>query len=511
MPLLAGSMNGRLRAIPWRRGRVASPLAGRHEVISQAERGSLMTKAEELADFAVGANFKDLSSQAVHQLKIRLLDSVGCAIAALGQGPTPVIRDHIREFCPQGNCTMIGGGQTSPDLAAFYNGALVRYLDFNDSYLAKGETCHPSDNVAPVLAAAEYSDADGKDFLAALAVAYQVQCRLSDVAPVRAAGFDHVVQGSYAVAAGISRAMRLNPNQTANAIAIAGTASNALRVTRTGKLSHWKALAYPNMAAVVVRAALLARSGVTGPLEVFEGNKGFMDAIVGKFEINWKRENLERVTRTILKKYNAEIHSQSAIEAALSLKNENQIPVQTIERADLDIFDVAYNIIGGGEEGDKKQVETKEQADHSLPYLIAAALLDGKVMPEQYAAGRIGRSDVQRLLRKVFVTPNAEYSAQFPTRMRCRLTLTLKDGSVFSREQEDFPGFLTRPMSWQEAAGKFTALCAPFATNELIKAVADHITACENRKPGDLPSLLCQAKPRDSAGQAGAKRRQAGG
>lgn len=178
---------------------------------------------------------------------------------------------------------------------------------------------------------------------------------------------------------------------------------------------------------------------------------------------------------------------------------------------DVEIFDVAYNIIGGGEEGDKKRVETKEQADHSLPYLIAVALLDGKVMPEQYSADRINREDVQQLLRRVFVTPNREYSTKFPARMPCRITVTLKDGSDFSREQEDYPGFLTRRMSWQDCIQKFAALCAPFATNELIRAIADHIADCENRKPGDLARLLCQAKLRGLAGQADAKRVQAGG
>jgi len=458
-----------------------------------------MTKTEELAAFAIGANYEDLSPQAVDQLKIRILDSVGCALAAVGQGPTQAIRNHIREFCPQGKCTMIGGDQASPDLAAFYNGALIRYLDFNDSCLAKGETCHPSDNIAPVLAAAEYGKAGGKDFLTAMAVAYQVQCRLSDVAPVRAAGFDHVVQGSYAVAAGASRAMRLDWDHAANAIAIAGTAYNALRVTRTGKLSHWKALAYPNMAAGAVRATLLARNGITGPLEVFEGNKGFMDAMVGKFEVDWEHEDLESVRQTILKKYNAEIHSQSAIEAALALKNENHISAETIERVDLEIFDVAYNIIGGGEEGDKKRVETKEQADHSLPYLIAVALLDGNVMPEQYASDRIGREDVQTLLRKIFITPNAAYSAQFPSRMHCRIAITLKDGSKLSREQDDYPGFLTHPMSWQDCLEKFMALCAPFTSNKLLKAITDHIADCENRKISDLTGLLSRAQHRTSA------------
>ncbi len=173
----------------------------------------------------------------------------------------------------------------------------MRYLDFNDSYLAKRETCHPSDNLAPVLAAAEYGNRSGKDLLTALAVAYQVQCRLSDEAPVRAAGFDHTTQGSYAVAAGVSKALGLDTTRTANAIAISGAAFNALRVTRTGKLSHWKGLAYPNTAACCTRATFLAGQGITGPLEVFEGDKGFMASISGPFKIDWQHEDLEIVRR----------------------------------------------------------------------------------------------------------------------------------------------------------------------------------------------------------------------
>src|SRR5205807_9485531 len=153
------------------------------------------------------------------------------------------------DFGGTGHCTLIGGGRTAPDRAALYNGALVRYLDFNDSYFAPGETCHPSDNLAPVLAAAEYASGSGREFLTALAVAYQVQCRLSDEAPVRARGLDHTTQGAYAAAAGASRALGLDATATANAIAISGTAFNALRVTRTGALSNWKGLAYPNTAA----------------------------------------------------------------------------------------------------------------------------------------------------------------------------------------------------------------------------------------------------------------------
>jgi len=258
-----------------------------------------MTRAEQLAAFAVRTSYADLSAAARRQLKIRVLDALGCAIGALEGEPVQLIRQQIDDFGGAECCSLIGGGQTAPDRAAFYNSALVRYLDFNDSYLAQGETCHPSDNLGAVLAAAEYAGQSGREFLTALAIAYQVQCRLSDVAPVRAKGFDHTTQGTYAVAASVAKALGLNQAQTANAIAISGTAFNALRVTRTGALSHWKGLAYPNMAFGCMHVTFLAMHGITGPLAVFEGNKGFIDAIAGPFAIDWAHEDLERVTHTI--------------------------------------------------------------------------------------------------------------------------------------------------------------------------------------------------------------------
>ena len=166
-----------------------------------------MTQAEQLAEFVVQASYDDIPDNARQMLKYCVLDALGCAIGALDGEPIRIIRAQIEDFGGVERCTMIGGLQTSPDRAAFYNSALVRYLDFNDSYLTKGETCHPSDNLGAILAAAEYANRSGREFLTALALAYQVQCRLSDVAPVRAKGFDHTTQGAYALASGVAKAL----------------------------------------------------------------------------------------------------------------------------------------------------------------------------------------------------------------------------------------------------------------------------------------------------------------
>jgi 2-methylcitrate dehydratase len=453
-----------------------------------------MTHAEQLAAFVVRASYDDLSEDARHQLKIRILDGLGCAIGALNGEPIRLLRRQIEEFNGAEHCTLIGGGKTAPDRAALYNSALVRYLDFNDSYLAKGETCHPSDNLGAVLAASEYAKQSGRKLLTALAVAYQVQCRLSDVAPVRAKGFDHTTQGSYAIAAGVSKALDLDEVRTAHAIAICGTAFNALRVSRTGALSHWKGLAYPNTAFSCTHTTFLAMRGITGPLEVFEGNKGFMDAIAGRFKINWSEEDLQRVTKTILKRYNAEIHSQSALEGILELRREHVLNGEDIAKVEIEIFDVAYNIIGGGEEGDKTIVRTKEEADHSLPYVVAVAILDGQVMPEQYRPDRIQDQDVQTLLRKVTIQPSADYSRRFPEEMPCRITLTLREGRKMVKEKRDYEGFYTRPMSWETAVQKFEKLTAPCTERSLCQEIISAVSHIEAIQVSDLAKLLAKVR-----------------
>jgi 2-methylcitrate dehydratase len=456
-----------------------------------------MTEAEKLARFVAARSWSDLSEQARDALKVRMLDSLGCALGALGAPPVEAIRAQLEEFGGRPLCTLIGAGRTAPDRAALYNGALVRYLDFNDSYFAPGETCHPSDNLAPVLAAAEYANASGRDLLTAIAVAYQVQCRLADEAPVRAKGFDHTTQGAYAVAAGVAKALRLSEAETANGVAIAGTALNALRVTRTGALSQWKGMAYPFTAFGAIEAVFLAARGMTGPLQVFEGNKGFMDSIAGPFEIDWESEDIERVRRTFLKRYNAEIHSQSALEAILELREAHGLNPGEVERVDLDTFQVAYDIIGGGEEGAKKQVRTKEQADHSLPYLLAVALLDGQVMPEQFTPERIVRSDVQELLQRVEVRPAADLSARFPAEHACRLRVHLLGGAILSAEKSDYEGFLTRPMSWERALEKFERLAEARVGAELATELAGVVAGLEELKTRDLTALLERAGIRE--------------
>ncbi|MGI6879211.1 MmgE/PrpD family protein [Microbacterium sp. gxy059] len=451
-----------------------------------------MTEVQHLARFVADATFDDISDEAVAQLKIRVLDTIGVAIGALDAAPIVAIGGLVDDLGGTPISTLIGGGKTSPDRAAFYNSALSRYLDFMDSYLAKGETNHPSDNFGAVLASAESVNATGAELLTAFAIAYQVHARLSDVAPVRAQGFDHTTQGAYAAAAASAKALRLDVDQIANAIAISGTANNALRVTRTGSLSHGKGLAYAQVSNEGVFAALLAMHGITGPGEVFEGNKGFKHSIAGDFEIDWAEEDLERVRLSIIKKHNAEIHSQSALDAAQDVRAQDGFDPSRIARVRLRTFDVAHAIIGGGEEGDKRTVRTKEEADHSLPWMLAVVLLDGELSPAQYAPERIVADDVQGLMRVVEIVPDDGFSARFPAEMPADLEVTLDDGSALRAERSSYEGFHTDPLSWEGARRKFDALSAPFADQALRDEIVGLVENLENETVGALTAALAR-------------------
>lgn len=450
----------------------------------------LVTVARDIAAFTVQASWDGLSARGRDALKARVLDTIGCAIGAVGAPPLTMVRTLLDECGGRPTCTLIGGGRAPADRAAFFNGALVRYLDFNDAYLASGETCHPSDNLSAVLAAAQAAGASGRTLLAALVVAYQVQCRLSEEAPLRERGFDHTTQGTCAAAAGVARALGLDVERAANAIAIAVTIAPALRVTRTGELSHWKGLAFPHAAMVATQAAFLASRGITGPPAAFEGKKGFMEALNSPFQIDWSSEDLERVNATSLKRFDAEVHAQSSIEAVLDLVTEHDVAPSAVREISLDVFDVAFDIIGGGREGAKTEIRTKEQADHSLPYLLAVAVLDRQVMPEQFLTERITRPDVQELLRRVRVRPDPAMSRSFPRQVPCRACIELRDGRRLTKEKRDYLGFAGRPASWEDVVSKFRQLTDGRITAQRQQSIERCVTDLERLETSQLCELL---------------------
>jgi 2-methylcitrate dehydratase len=233
------------------------------------------TLAHQLADYTCAVRFEDLSKDVVHEVKRRVIDSLGCALGAWNEEPFVIARKVAADFSAAAGSTIFGTDHKAPpDWAAFANGCGIRYFDFNDTYLSK-EPAHPSDNISAALAVAESVGADGRDLIAAIAIAYEVQCRLCDAASIRARGWDHVTYGTFSTALASAKLMKLDSTNTRHAVNIAGVAGAAMRQARAGELSHWKGVAFATAARHGVFSALLARQGMTGPAPIFEGEMGF--------------------------------------------------------------------------------------------------------------------------------------------------------------------------------------------------------------------------------------------
>ncbi len=449
-----------------------------------------MTTTRALADFAASVSRDDLPDDVVAALKKRVLDSLGIAIGALDADATDAVHATVSES-GDGPATCWFRGTAAPaHQAAMHNTALTRYLDFMDSFLAPGETPHPSDTIASVVAAAEERDASGAELLAAIGVAYEVQAALAWDVPVRDRGFDHVTHTVIAAAAGTGAVMDMDPDRLAHALGIAGTAHNALRVTRTAGINMWKGLASANAARNAVYSCMLARNGVDGPVDLFEGQKGWNQVIAGtEFDPDLD-PSCTAVETTMTKRYVAETYAQSAVEGIIDLAEQHDLDPSRIESIHLDTFHGAKLIIGGGE-GDRHAVETREQADHSLPYMLAAACIDRELTGAQYHEDRITRDDVQRLLRTVTVAEDDDLTARFEDgEMPANLTVTMEDGTEHTVEKDAFQGHPTQPASWDMIEAKFHRLASDHYPEQRRDAIVSTVHDLDTVQVRDLTALL---------------------
>lgn len=426
---------------------------------------------DQIASFALKADFTAIGSPRIDQLKRHLLDAIGSLIHAMDQLPIQKLVRQLQVLGEQGPCKVPILHSLPYDRAAQLYTALIRYPDFMDNYMGKEATCHPSDNIGPLLAAAQFRETSGRDFLAAMAVAYQIQCRLVEEIPVMIEGIDHTLLLSYSMVASTARLIGLEQEQVAHALGIAGCAIAPMVTSRASYTYEWKGFASSMDALDCMNIVLLAREGMTGPVALFEGPKGFGDVFNMKLDYDWQKETFSLIDRCVLKRYNAEVHSQSSIDAALTLRQMHTFQPQDIERVEVFTFLTAYHIIGSGAYGNRKIVKSKEQADHSLHYLIAVALLDGDVYPEQFVPERILRQDVQDLLQLVDVRTGFPlhrpatlaglldpYTQAYPEKMKTKVVIRLKDGRQLTSEKEDYPGFFTRPFTWEQTIEKFRRL-----------------------------------------------------
>lgn len=448
-----------------------------------------------IAGFAKRAVPTSLKPDARKLYKRNILDSLGCAISALPGSPFAALREQFAEYRSGGSCTLIGGGETAPDQAALFNCGLVRYVDLLDSYMSPGGLCHPSDNFGAILAAAEHVKASGEDFMLALAVAYEIQCRFTAVVPVMAKGFNHAIQLAISAAAGTAKLFGLTDEQIAHAISIATVDNISLTCVHAEPVSQWKGFS-PGMTCMrAVYSASLAKRGFTGPPGLFEGPNGLLRMFDQKIDIDWSDDSLEIIKSTVMKKFCSLIHGQPVLEAVLKLKRDNGLVVENIEAVRCDIFQSGFDIAGGGAFGPKDRPQTKEQADYNLKYLIAAALLDDEVGPAQLEQSRVQAADAQALLIKVEIRPDEGFTAKYPHELHARIVIKTKDGRTFEREQLGYEGGLGRPLSWERAVEKFNWLSEPFADAELRHSIVEAVIKVDERPISDLMGLLGKVNP----------------
>lgn len=448
-----------------------------------------------ITDYIAELTYEDLTDAAIQATKERYLDSLAVALAAYYSVPGEAMRNFAMESSSRKGALLLGTGHKAPvDYAAVYLGTLIRALDWNDTYLNK-EPAHPSDNIAACLPVAEAEGRTGTELILATVLGYELHCRLCDAAALRKKGWDHVTYGSVSSAGAAARLMGFSRDRIRDTLGISITTGNYLRQTRIGTLSNWKAAAFAQAAQNAIRAALYVKHGFTGPSDIFEGRHGLIRQITqGEFDLapcfGGQGNEPFKIAGTYIKYFPAEYHSQSAIWASLNLRDEmGPGAIPAIGKIHVETSFHSYEIIG--KEREKWTPKTKETADHSLPYIVAATLMDGEITLAQFDKKHLEDPHLQALVQKVSVTENREYTGMYGTSFPNKVTVTLKNGKVFENEVIDPKGHPKQPLTREELEAKFRNaaenLLPPQQQDRLIDAVWNLETI---QDIGDLMRML---------------------
>ncbi len=448
--------------------------------------------AERLAAYAHGLHYDDLDEATVEQVKVHLIDSLGCGLAAFDEKPVRICRDVVLAS-GGGSATVIGTNRrAAPDLAASANCAAFRYLDLNDSYVGR-VTGHPSDDIAACLAVAEAERASARELITAIALAYEINCRLIDVfdTSMAARGWDVPVLSLPAVALAAGKLMKLSSDGLTQAVNLALNDHISMGQTRVQALSDWKGVADAEAGRNGVFAAMLARAGLTGPAPIFEGRFGFFKLVAEPAEVDVSafggRDVPFRINQCGLKTYPAHITAQTAIVAGIAVAKEignldriNAIEIGTTRRG--------YQMAGSDPE--KWAPDTKETADHSLPYLVARAMSDGRLDNDSYAPEKLHDPRIRALMRKITVKEDSAFATLTINVPPTRLTVTLSDGRKINRLVDSMPGFAGQPMTRADVEQKFRSNIGKRWSQERTDVVLQALWALD--RTDNLPTLLSQ-------------------
>ena len=413
-----------------------------------------------MAQFALSLRYESLPEPVVQMAKRLLLDSIGCALAAVKLKDIQASYKYLQQLGGKKQASIIWyGGRTSLPNAALINSLLIRAMDYNDVYW-KQDPCHPSDLIPAALAPAEYRGVGGKELITAIAIAYELEMRLCLAAEpgIREVGWHHASLTQFASPLVAGRILGLSEDQMVSAVGIAGSSHFTLGGVVASHLTNMKNAADPLATEAGVSAAMLAAAGYTGPPEVFEGKEGLFDVLSN---VRWNRNALVDglgeeflITQCGFKAFPTEALTHQPITATLEVMGENGINLPEVKEVLVETTKRGVDILS---DENKYHPKTKETADHSLPYCIAVAVAKGNVLPSDFEEKALQDESVIELIPKIKVVANPEIDSIFPNVKRAIVTITTKDGRAFKKQEDFARGQPERPLSGQELIAKFHA------------------------------------------------------
>src|SRR5579885_3621709 len=441
-----------------------------------------------IARFAASLAYDDLPRDVVHAAKRHLIDTAACAIGGYRCEAAAMGRRLARGAVPEAHRgEVLGFGDAVPaDAAAFINAAMIRYLDFNDTVHGG----HPSDALGGILALAGSAGADGRRLIVAMVVAYETATRLIAATRLRERGWDQGFAIGIAAAAGVGSLLRLGAEQIAQAVAIVTVANVPLRNTRAGNLSLWKGAATAFACRNGVFAALLAAEGMTGPEAAFTGRHGVFEQVTG--EIALKPFDAGYLTHAVgLKYWPVENSAQAGVWAALKLRE--RVPADAIDRIDIATHWAAWHEIGS--EPAKWDPQTRETADHSLPYIFARALVDGGITVASFDRAAYLDPALRPIMARISVRQDAAVEALFPGKVVMRVAATDREGRAHPVEIADPRGNPRNPMDDGEVAAKFLGLAVPALGEARAKEALDALWGIEREADAARGFRLIGTRP----------------
>jgi 2-methylcitrate dehydratase len=458
---------------------IPTVIAGRR---SAAEKCPMDQSTQSIAALATRLTLAELPAEVVRDCKRRIVDTIGCAVAAFDEEPVRIARAVAMRASDAAGATVIGTGhRTLPELAAFANSVASRFIEGNDTYPGGGG--HPSDVLLPILAVAEASRADPRAAITAIVLAYEVHRYLFRAFPMRKHALDYVLYNAVSSAVGAAKVLGLSTGQIGHAISLAAVPNIGLDVSRRGHLTMWKGCAAANAARNGVFAAFMAQAGMEGPPTPFEDG---LTAVVGpalapSFPLE---PGAFAMLKADYKFFLSEFHAQGPAFCALELRP--QVSIDDIERIEIFTYHFAWFEIGSGAE--KWAPTTRETADHSMPYVVAAVLIDGAYTDAIFAEDRLRDPRTLALMKKIVVKEDDGFNARYPESLPCRMTVTLRNGERRTAELANPIGHHDRPMSDAELIEKFRGLAGRKLAPERLDAILDRVWRIDDG--GDLRALF---------------------